>query len=391
MSLYARDAVIVDAIRTPMARSKGGAFRHVRAEHLSASLLDALLDRNPQCQPAAVDDVVWGCVNQTLEQGFNIARAAQLLSRLPTEVSAQTVNRLCGSSMTALHTAAQAIQSGNADLFLVGGVEHMGHVDMMHGVDVAPALSKRMAKASMMMGMTAEMLSRLHEISRQRQDEFALRSHQRAHEAGVSGAFDAELIAIAGHDAEGFLQSINCDEVVRPDTTLQALADLQPAFDPRQGTVTAGNASALSDGAAALLVCAAGYAEERALKPRAVVRAMAVTGCDPAVMGMGPVAATHKALQRARLQLTDIDCIELNEAFAAQSLAVLQELKLLDQLDERVNLHGGAIALGHPLGCSGARILTTLLNVMEQQDATLGLATLCIGMGQGVATVIERV
>ncbi len=388
--LNANDAVIVDAVRSPMGRSKGGAFRHLRADQMSALLIDALLERNPALVADQVEDVIWGCVNQTKEQGFNVARAAGLLSRLPYSVGAQTVNRLCGSSMSALHSAAQAIQTGNGELFMVGGVEHMGHVDMLHGVDITPALSKHIAKASLMMGLTAEMLAKLHGISRAQQEAFAVRSQQRAHGATIDGGFADEIIAMEGYDGDGFKRLIEIDEVIRPETSLDTLATLKPVFDPRNGTVTAGTSSAVSDGAAALVLMSAEKASQLGLKPRALIRAMAITGCDPAIMGYGPVPASKKALKRAGLTLQDMDFIELNEAFAAQALAVLKDLKLLEVMDDKVNLHGGAIALGHPLGCSGARIVTTLLNVMEQRDGQLGLATMCIGMGQGIATVIER-
>ncbi|MFH7565964.1 acetyl-CoA C-acyltransferase FadA [Oceanimonas smirnovii] len=385
-----KDVVIVDCIRTPMGRSKGGAFRHVRAEDLSAHLMQGLLARNPALKAAEIEDIVWGCVQQTLEQGFNVARNAALLAGLPKSVSAVTVNRLCGSSMQALHDASRAIMTGDGDIFMVGGVEHMGHVPMTHGVDFHPRLGLNVAKAAGMMGLTAEMLAKTYQISREDQDAFALRSHQRAHEATVEGRFNREILATAGHDADGVPFLLERDEVIRPDTSLDSLASLKPVFDPANGSVTAGSSSALSDGAAAMLVMSADRAAALGLKPRARVRAMAVAGCEPSVMGIGPVPAVHKALKRAGLTLEDIDVFELNEAFAAQSLAVLKELKLLDIMDERVNLNGGAIALGHPLGCSGARICTTLINVMEHNGATLGVATMCIGMGQGIATVLER-
>ncbi|MGH1461799.1 MAG: acetyl-CoA C-acyltransferase FadA [Neptuniibacter sp.] len=390
MNLKPNDAVIVDAVRTPMGRSKGGAFRHVRAEQLSAEVMQAILSRNPNLQPAQIDDVIWGCVNQTLEQGFNIARNAAILADIPHTVPAQTVNRLCGSSMSALHSAAQAVMAGNGELFLVGGVEHMGHVAMTHGLDINPAQSKHIAKASMMMGVTAELLGKMNGISREAQDQFAARSHRLAHQAHLDGAWDNEIISIEGHDAAGFKTRLNADEVIRPETTLESLAELKPVFVPKAGTVTAGSSSAVSDGAAAILLTSAAKAEELGLIPRARIRSMAVAGCDPSLMGYGPVPATQKALKRAELSVTDLDCIELNEAFAAQALSVLKGLKLNEQMDQKVNLHGGAIALGHPLGCSGARITTTLLNILEQKDGHLGMATMCIGMGQGITTIIER-
>jgi len=391
MSLNARDVVIIDAVRTPMGKSRNGMYRNVRAENLSSLLVEALQTRNPGWDVAQTEDVIWGCVNQTLEQGMNIARVIGMMSGLPRTVAAQTVNRLCGSSMQALHTAAQGIMSGNGDVFVVGGVEHMGHVAMTHGVDLNPAASKVVAKASAMMGLTAEALGMMYGITREQQDAFALRSHQKAWEATEQGRWKNEIVAIEGHDAAGNKVLCEIDEVIRPETTLESLASLRPAFDPRNGTVTAGSSSALSDGASAMLVMSAEKATEFGLQPRAVIRAMAVAGCDAAIMGYGPVPATQKALVRAGLSIVDIDYVELNEAFAAQALPVLKELGLSDGMEEKVNLNGGAIALGHPLGCSGSRITGTLLNVLETQDGTMGLATMCIGLGQGIATVIERV
>lgn len=390
MHLNPQDAVIIDAARTPMGRAKGGMHRHTRAENLSAALISALLARNPGIDPATVDDLIWGCVNQTLEQGWNIARMAALLTPLPTSCPAQTVSRLCGSSMSALHSAAQAIQSGNGDLFVIGGVEHMGHVGMTHGVDPNPQLSLQVAKAAGMMGLTAELLARMHGIDRAAQDAFGLRSHQRAHQATLEGWFARELIPLQGHDEQGALRLFAADETIRPETSLEGLAALKPVFDPKNGTVTAGTSSQITDGAAAMIVMSGQRAMALGLEPLARIRAMAVVGVDPSIMGYGPVPATHKALARAGLGMDDIDCVELNEAFAAQALPVLKDLKLLDCLEDKVNLHGGAIALGHPFGCSGARICTTLLNVMQQRDATFGLATMCIGLGQGIATVFER-
>ncbi len=382
--------VIVDAIRTPMGRSKGGAFRQVRAEDLSAHLMRTLLARNPALEATQLDDIYWGCVGQTLEQGFNIARNAALLAEIPCNVPATTVNRLCGSSMQALHDAARAIMVGDANQCLVGGVEHMGHIPMTHGADFHPGLSRTVAKAAGVMGLTAEMLARLHGISREMQDNFAARSHQRAWEATQTGSFEAEIIPTNGHNAQGTLVRYTTDEVIRPETSADTLSILKPAFDRVNGSVTAGNASALSDGAAALLIMSEKQATALKLKPRARLRAMAVIGCEPSVMGYGPVPATQLAVKRAGLCLGDIDLFELNEAFAAQSLPCIKDLGLLDLLDDKVNLHGGAIALGHPLGCSGARISTTLINLLEQRDLQFGVASMCIGLGQGIATVFER-
>ena len=386
-----KEVVVVDAVRSAMGRSRGGMFRHVRADELSAQLMEALLDRNPQVDPGEIEDVIWGCVQQTLEQGFNIGRNALLQTRIPHHVAGQTVNRLCGSSMQALHSAAQAIMTDYGDIFIVGGVEHMGHVPMDHGVDFSPKLSRHTARASGVMGLTAEMLARIHHISREQQDRFGLRSHLRAAEATREGRFRDEIIPIEGHDETGALTLCDTDEVIRADASLEAMAALKPVFDPANGSVTAGTSSALSDGAAALLVMSADRAEQLGLEPMARVRAMGVSGCDPSIMGFGPVPATGKALKRAGLSIEDIDLVELNEAFAAQSLAVLKALGLLEVMDEKVNLNGGAIALGHPLGCSGARISGTLLHLMRQRNARLGLATMCIGLGQGIATIFERV
>ncbi len=390
MSIQDNDVVIVDGVRSPMCRSKGGGFVNVRAENLSAALVEALFERNPGADKADVEDVVWGCVNQTLEQGFNVARSVGLMAGLPKGVAAQTVSRLCGSSMSALHIAAQGIMTGYGDVFVVGGVEHMQHVPMMHGVDINPAMSRYAAKGSMMMGLTAELLSQVHGIKREDMDAFALRSHQRAQAAEDAGRFDNEIIAIQGHDENGNLSLIEHDEVIRSDATLEALAALRPAFVPKTGTVTAGTSSAIADGASAMLVMSGAKAKACGVTPIARIKSMAVSGCDPAIMGYGPVPATQKALKRAGMEISDLDYIELNEAFAAQSLPVLKDLNLLDDMDSKVNLNGGAIALGHPLGCSGTRISTTLLNVMKQNNGELGLATMCIGMGQGIATVFER-
>ncbi|MCD6061140.1 MAG: fadA [Moraxellaceae bacterium] len=390
MSLNPRDVVIVDGVRSAMGRSKNGMFRNVRADSISAELVKALFKRNPNVDPAEVEDVIWGCVNQTMEQGMNIARNIAMLAELPRTVPGQTVNRLCGSSMQALHTAAAQIMTGQGDVFVIGGVEHMGHVGMMHGIDLNPAASKYYAKASNMMGLTAEMLGMMNGISRQMQDEMGLRSHQKAWDATVNGRFKNEIIGVEGHDANGFKVLCEIDEVIRQDASLEQLASLKPAFNPKGGTVTAGTSSALSDGASAMLIMSAERAKALGLTPRAKIRSMAVAGCEAAIMGWGPVPATQKALKRAGLTIDDIQTVELNEAFAAQGLAVLKGLNLLDKLEEKVNHNGGAIALGHPLGCSGARITTTLLNVMEQKDTEIGLATMCIGLGQGIATVIER-
>ncbi len=388
-TLNPRDVVIVDGVRTAMGKSKNGMFRNVRADSMSAELIRALMVRN-EFDPNEVEDVIWGCVNQTLEQGMNIARNIALLADLPKTVAGQTVNRLCGSSMQAIHTAAAQIATNQGDIFIIGGVEHMGHVGMMHGIDLNPAASKHYAKASNMMGLTAEMLGRMNGITREEQDAFGVESHRRAWAATENGLFQNEIVGIEGHNADGYKVLCDIDEVIRPDANIESFRALRPVFDPKGGTVTAATSSALSDGASAMLLMSAERAQSLGLKPRAVIRSMAVAGCDAAIMGYGPVPATQKALKRAGLSIADMQTVELNEAFAAQGLSVLKGLGLYDKQDI-VNLSGGAIALGHPLGCSGARITTSLLNIMEQQDTQIGLATMCIGLGQGIATIIERV
>ncbi|MCY7294719.1 acetyl-CoA C-acyltransferase FadA [Alteromonas sp. a30] len=386
-----KDVVIVDCIRTPMGRSKGGVFRNVRAETMSAALMTGLLDRNPNLDPAEIEDIIWGCVQQTKEQGFNLARNAQLLTRIPRSTSAVTVNRLCGSSMGALHDAAKSIMTGNGDVFIIGGVEHMGHVPMDFNVDFHPGLARYTAKASGSMGLTAELLGRQNGITREQQDAFGARSHQRAHAATLEGAWKNEILPIEAHDADGRLIKIDYDEVIRPESTAESLSKLRPVFDPVNGTVTAATSSAISDGASAMLVMSADKAKALGLTPRVKIRAMATAGCDAAIMGYGPVPATQKALKRAGMSIEDIELAEFNEAFAAQALSCVKVLGLEDKVDDMINLNGGAIALGHPLGCSGARISTTLINLMEGKDKSIGLATMCIGLGQGIATIFERV
>jgi acetyl-CoA acyltransferase len=385
-----QEVVVIDCVRTPMGRSKGGVFRNVRAENLSAHLMSALLARNPKIDPSEIEDIIWGCVQQTKEQGFNVARNAQLLTDIPRSVAANTVNRLCGSSMQALHDAARGIMTGMGDIYMIGGVEHMGHVPMNYNIDLNPSLAKTTASASGSMGLTAELLGKQNGITREMQDAFGARSHQRAHAAHLAGRWDNEIVPIEGHDANGMLTLVESDEVIRPETTPETLGTLRPVFDPVSGSVTAGTSSAISDGASAMLLMSAKRAKELGLTPRAKIKAMAVSGCDAAIMGFGPVPATKKALVRAGMTMDDIDIAEFNEAFAAQALSCIKQLGWLDNYDEKVNQNGGAISLGHPLGCSGSRISTTLINVMEQQNHNVGLATMCIGYGQGIATIFEK-
>ncbi len=391
MSLNARDAVIVDYARSPMGRSKNGCFRNVRADDLSVAVIKGLLGRNEKLDPAEIDDLIWGCVLQRGEQGMNLARLLVLRANLPFTIPAQTVNRLCGSSMSALQTAAANIQAGVGDVYLVGGVEHMGHIPMMGDVDVNPKLGLNVAKAAGMMGMTAEYLALLHGVGREEQDKLGLRSHQLAHQATEAGKFDREIIPVEGHDEQGALTLVKRDETIRPETTLEGLADLKPSFNPQGGTVTAGTSSQITDGASAMLMMSAEKAQALGLTPIARVKGMALAGVDPSIMGYGPVPSTQKALKKLGLGIKDIEMVELNEAFAAQALPVLKDLELLDDMDEKVNVHGGAIALGHPFGCSGTRITGSLLTVMQDRDLTLGVSTMCIGLGQGITTVIERV
>jgi acetyl-CoA acyltransferase len=382
------NAVIVDAVRTPIGRAhpERGWFRNVRGDALAAACVRALVERTG-IDPGEIEDVVLGNTQQTGEQGLNVARIVALLAGLPVTAAGATVNRLCGSGLQALNQAAHAIAAGAEDVQVVGGFEHMHHLPMGHQLDPNPRLFARTARASLQMGLTAEFLAQQYGISRRDQDAFALRSHQRAARAQEEGAFRREIVPVFGHDERGRRVELASDQCVRPDTTLEALAALDPAFQ-RGGSVTAGNSSPVNDGSAALLVMSEDKARSLGLTPLARVRATAVAGVEPCLMGTGPVAATRKALQRANLTLGDIDLVELNEAFAVQAIACIH---LLGLDEEKMNVRGGAIAIGHPLGASGARIATTLVHAMIDRGATLGLATMCIGLGQGIATILERV
>jgi acetyl-CoA acyltransferase len=395
-----KNAVIVDCCRTPIGRAhpEKGAFRDVRSDDLAVAVVSALIERTG-IDPALVEDVVLGNTQQQREQGFNVARTVGLMAGLPVEAGGATVNRLCGSSLQALAQASHAILADAEDVQIVGGLEHMHHIPMDAGVDLNPKLFTRTSKGALMMGITAEFLAQTQGINREEQDRFALSSHQKATAAyrngngaeaktAVSaGQFSNEIVPVWGRDEDGNRILVERDQCVRPDTSMEALGALAPAFMPGMGTVTAGNSSPLNDGAAALLIMSEDRARSLGLAPLAKVRATAVAGVDPAVMGTGPVPATQKALKRAGLTLGDIDLVELNEAFAAQALACIRMLKM-DV--EKVNVRGGAIAIGHPLGASGARIATTLIHAMRDRDAQFGLATMCIGVGQGIAVVFER-
>ncbi|WP_340100047.1 thiolase family protein [Salinibaculum salinum] len=373
-------AVVVDAVRTPQAR-KDGALAEQYPEDLVTTVLDALVKRTDV--PAADwDDFRLGCANQENEQGRNLARQSLLAGGFPETVPGSTTTRLCGSSLTTLNDAARAIEAGDGAVYPIAGVEQMSRIpfsDWLH-----PAIEERYDPDRLPMGQTAETIAREHGISREAQDEFALRSHERAVDAAESGRFDDEIIPVETDDGV-----VDADETPRPDTTFETLNDLPTVFrDDDQASVTPGNASPLTDGAAGMLVTSEAYAEEHGLDPMARIETRAVVGVDPLVMGRGPIPATRAALDDAGMSLDDIGLVELNEAFAAQSLHCVEELGIPD---EKLNVNGGAIALGHPLGCSGARISTTLLHEMDKQDVDYGLATMCVGFGQGVATIFERV
>lgn len=394
------EAVIVSAVRTPIGRANKGVLKDVRADDLASFAVKGALERVPQLDRSLIEDVIIGCAFPEGEQGMNVARLIGILSGLPETAAGTTVNRFCASSLQAFNMGAQNIMLDMGDAYVVGGVENMSRVPMggfnpsfnprlvkpHNGEKMSspyPAAEQEYAFASYMpMGITAENLAKQYSISREEQDQFALRSHQKAIAAIDDGSFAREIVPVKLPN--GTLMTT--DEGPRRDTSLERLATLEPAFI-KGGTVTAGNSSPLNDGAAALILMSADKARELGIKPLAKVHTMAVAGVRPDVMGIGPVPAVKKALQRAGMQLSDIEMIELNEAFAAQSLAVVKELGI-DM--ERLNPHGGAVALGHPQGCSGSRIMVTLLNDLQTFDKTIGMATLCIGGGQGLATIIER-
>jgi acetyl-CoA acyltransferase len=384
-----KQAVVVDCVRTPIGRAhkEKGVFREIRSDDLAATVVKALVERTG-IDPNEIEDVVMGNTQQQGEQGMDVARVVGLLAGLPLATGGTTVNRLCGSALQAINQASHAIVAGMEDVQIVGGLEHMHHIPMDKDIDLNPKLFTRTSKGAMMMGFTAEFLAQSQGISREEQDAFALRSHQLAAKAHAAGEFKREIIPIWGRDEAGNRQLIEVDQCVRPDATAESLAALKPAFMPGMGTVTAGNSSPLNDGAAALLIMSDEKAKALGFKPLVKVVATAIVGVDPCVMGTGPIPATKKALKRAGMKVSDIDLFELNEAFASQALSCMRSLKL-DQ--DKVNVRGGAIAIGHPLGASGARITTTLIRNMIDRNVNLGLATMCIGAGQGIATIFERV
>ena len=398
-------AYIIDGVRTPIGNF-GGTLAAVRPDDLAALVIRELLARNPGADPSAVADVILGCANQAGEDNRNVARMAALLAGLPTTVPGETVNRLCASGLSASIAAARAIRSGDGDLFISGGVENMTRAPLVvskpskgFGTDSQMADSSfgwRFINPRMQtlygtdaMGETAENLVDRDQISRADQDQFALASQQKAATAQRSGRLAEEIVAVPIPQRKGEPVLFAQDEFLKPDTTLEGLAQLRPAFRKTGGTVTAGNASGLNDGAAALLLASEEGIKQHGLTPKARIVSMGVAGVEPRIMGIGPVPASHIALKKSGLTLKDIDIIELNEAFAAQSLACIRAFGLADN-DPRINPNGGAIALGHPLGMSGARLLNTAALELHQQQKRYALVTMCIGVGQGYAVIIER-
>ena len=398
-----KEVVIVDAVRTPIGRYNGS-LRHIRPDDLGAVVIKALVERNPDVPAEQIEEVVLGNANQAGEDNRNVARMSGLLAGLPVEVAGTTINRLCGSGLDAVNYAARAILAGEGDIFIAGGTESMtrapfvmakpekefprGNMEMFDttiGWRFVNSKLKEMYGTDSM-PETAENVAKKYNISREAQDEFAAESQLRAQKAVEAGRFENEIVPVIYEDKKGNKTVIDRDEHPRPGTTVEKLAKLKPLF--KDGTVTAGNASGVNDGASALLLMSSEKAEELGLKPLAKYIVSATAGLEPSIMGMGPVYAVQKALKRANLSVGEMDLIELNEAFAAQSLGCIQELGL-DQ--SKVNVNGGAIAFGHPLGASGARILTTLLYEMKKRDSKYGLATMCVGVGQGIATIIENI
>ena len=387
-------AVIVSAARTAVGKAPRGTLRTTRPEDMAAAVIRAVLARALAVEAEEIDDVIMGCAMPEAEQGMNVARIASLRAGLPVEIPAQTVNRFCSSGLQTIALAAQQIMSGMGEAVIAGGVETMSMVPMSSNKFMAnPTLAKEHPGVYIGMGLTAENLARQYEVTREEQDAFALRSHQRAIAAQDAGKFDDEIVPLEvevtlgeGKDTQTYRTTFDKDEGIRRDSSAKALAKLRPVFHT-QGTVTAGNSSQISDGAAAVLVMSEEKAERLGLKPMARFRSFAVGGVPPEVMGIGPVAAVPKALKLAGVSLDEIELVELNEAFAVQALAVIRELGLDE---ETVNVNGGAIALGHPLGCTGAKLTVQLLHELVRQDKGLGLVTMCIGGGMGAAGVVER-
>jgi 3-oxoadipyl-CoA thiolase len=401
------DAFIIDGVRTPVG-NLGGALSAVRADDLAAHAISSLLARHADLDPARITDVILGCANQAGEDNRNVARMALLLAGIPVTVPGETVNRLCASGLSAVASAARGIKTGEGDLYVAGGVESMTRAPfvMSKGSSafardvqlfdtslgwrfVNPKMKSQYGTDSM--GETAENVAEQYRVTREDQDLFALRSQQKAAAARDSGRLAEEIVPVVVPQKRGEPQCADQDEFIRPSTTMEILAKLKPAFrTDGKGSVTAGNSSGLNDGAAALLVASDRAVTDMGLTPRARILSSAAAGVEPRIMGMGPVPASKRALELAGLRLEQMDVIELNEAFAAQSLACLREMQIADD-DERVNPNGGAIALGHPLGMSGARLALTAVHELERRSARYALATMCIGVGQGFAMVLERV
>ncbi len=372
--------VIADYVRSPFTFASKGEMVKVRPDDMAAQVVKALVAKSGVAAED-IEDLILGCAFPEAEQGFNLARLVGFLAGLPQSVAGTTVNRFCGSSMQSIHMAAGAIQMGAGDIFIAAGVESMTRVPMTGFNPMPnPVLYKSMPAAYMGMGETAENVAQKYQLSRAEQEEFAVLSQQKAAAARTAGKLSDEIVAI--DTGKGLVEQDGC---IRPETTAEGLADLKPAFS-QDGSVTAGTSSPLTDGASATLVCSEEYAKEHSLKPIAAIKSIAVAGCAPEIMGIGPVAATRKALTRAGLEASDLDIIELNEAFASQSLACIRDLGL-DM--EKINLDGGAIALGHPLGASGARITGKAAALLQREGKQFALATQCIGGGQGIATILE--
>ena len=381
--------VIVACGRTAIGRAhpQRGVFRHVRGDELAAAVIKGSVEASG-VDPATIEDVVFGATQQRGEQGGNVARCAALMAGLPFAAAGTSINRLCGSSLQALAQACHAIAAGAENVQVVGGVEHMQHLPMDAAIDIHPQVFARSSRGMLSMGMTAEHLAAAHGISRVKQEAFALASHRKAAAATAANLFADEIVPVFGHDEAGGLLAATCDQAIRADTTLEAMAAIEPAFLPGIGTVTAATSAPLSDGAAAIVVMSAAEAKRQGLTPLMRVVGTAVVGVPPAVMGTGPIPAVRKLLDRTGFTLADIDLVELNEAFAAQAIHCIETLGL-DH--EKVNVRGGSLAIGHPLGASGARIVTTLVHAMRQGGALRGIATMCVGLGQGIAIACERV
>lgn len=378
-----RDAVIIDAVRTPIGRKKGS-LSGTRPDEMAAFILKELVKRN-QLDPAEVEDIKMGCVTQVGEQGYNIGRLVGLIAGFPVEVCGVSVNRMCGSSLETLAQGAHAIMAGMADCVIAAGVENMNRVKM--GSDGGNFSNLLLEQHTIIpQGFSAELIAEKWNLSREEMDEFSLQSHEKAIQAQKEGRFDNEIIPIEGHNSVGEKIHLKADETPRLDTSLEVLAGLPPSFRP-DGKVTAGNSSQISDGSAAVLLASRMKAESLGLSPRARVVATALAGVDPEIMLTGIIPATQKVLQRAGLSLNDMDVFEVNEAFASVVLAWQREI---GPDPEKVNPNGGAIALGHPLGASGARIIATLINELERREGRYGLATMCIGFGMAVAVIVER-